>query len=226
LNAHWYDSIPPREYIFVVDVSGSMHGFPLETAKVLLRQLIGSLRPTDTFNVILFDGAAHVMAPQSVPADQANIMSALSLIDRQRGGGGTELYKALQKALALPRTEGSARTVIVITDGYIAAERNVFGLISENLNRSNLFAFGIGRAVNRYLIEGMAKTGQGEPFVVTEPGAAEAAAERFKAYVQAPVLTGIKIDFGSFGAYDVEPAVHGDLFAERPLVISGKRKVE
>lgn len=216
------DAIPPREYIFVVDVSGSMHGFPLETAKVLLQRLIGSLRPTDTFNVILFDGAAHVMAPQSVAADQANIASALNLIDVQRGGGGTELYKALQKALALQRTEGSARTVIVITDGYIAAERNVFGLISDNLNRSNLFAFGIGRGVNRYLIEGMARAGQGEPFVVTEPAAAAYAAMKFKAYVQGPVLTGINIDFGSFQAYDVEPAVHGDLFAERPLVISGK----
>ena len=37
--------IPPREYIFVVDVSGSMTGFPLETAKKLLRDLIGPRSP-------------------------------------------------------------------------------------------------------------------------------------------------------------------------------------
>src|SRR5690606_7467484 len=30
------DAIVPREYVFVVDVSGSMHGFPLDTAKALL----------------------------------------------------------------------------------------------------------------------------------------------------------------------------------------------
>ena len=29
--------INPRDYIFVVDISGSMHGFPLDTAKALLR---------------------------------------------------------------------------------------------------------------------------------------------------------------------------------------------
>ena len=48
--------IPAREYIFVVDVSGSMEGFPLDTSKQLLRDLIGQLRPSDLFNVVLFAG--------------------------------------------------------------------------------------------------------------------------------------------------------------------------
>ena len=33
--------ISPRDYIFVVDISGSMHGYPLETSKALLERLIG-----------------------------------------------------------------------------------------------------------------------------------------------------------------------------------------
>ena len=37
--------IPGREYIFIVDVSGSMYGFPLEISKKLLKDLIGNLRP-------------------------------------------------------------------------------------------------------------------------------------------------------------------------------------
>lgn len=216
------DSVPAREYIFLVDVSGSMNGFPLNTAKVLMKQLIGSLRPTDSFNVILFAGAAQVLAPRSLPADSAHVAAALKLIDARRGGGGTELYRAMKKGLALPRTEGCVRTIVVITDGYVAAERDLFGLIADNLNRSNVFTFGIGSGVNRYLVEGMAKAGQGEPFVVTRPQEAAAAAKRFKAYVEAPVLTGIDIDFGAFKAYDVEPAVQADLFAQRPLVVCGK----
>ena len=52
------NDIPPREYIFVVDVSGSMHGFPLNISKKLLKDLIGKLRPTDTFNVLLFAGGS------------------------------------------------------------------------------------------------------------------------------------------------------------------------
>src|SRR6185503_12514409 len=57
--------IPPREYIFVVDVSGSMSGFPLDTAKNVLRDLIATLKPTDTFNVLLFSGDSHLMSRRS-----------------------------------------------------------------------------------------------------------------------------------------------------------------
>src|SRR5499427_1271330 len=46
--------IPPREYIFLLDVSGSMHGFPLETAKVLMKDLLTQLRPTDYFDMVFF----------------------------------------------------------------------------------------------------------------------------------------------------------------------------
>lgn len=216
------EAIPPREYIFVVDVSGSMRGFPLDTSKALLRSLASGLKPQDTFNVILFSGSAHVLSEKSLPASSDNLQRAMTLVESQRGGGGTELGRALRKALDLPRSENTSRTIVIVTDGYIAAERDVFGLIENNINSSNLFAFGIGRSVNRYLIEGMAKAGQGETFIVTEAQEATAVAGRFKSYIEAPVLTGIGIDFDGFEVSDVEPKRHADLFAQRPLVISGK----
>ncbi len=51
-------SFLPREYIFIVDVSGSTYGFPLEISKKLLKDLIRNLRPTDKFNVLLFSGGS------------------------------------------------------------------------------------------------------------------------------------------------------------------------
>jgi Ca-activated chloride channel family protein len=78
------EQIPPREYVFIVDVSGSMEGFPLEISKNILRDLIGKLKPTDRFNVILFAGASNLMHEQSVPANQSNIKEAINFIDRQK----------------------------------------------------------------------------------------------------------------------------------------------
>ena len=220
------ESIPPREYLFVLDVSGSMNGFPLDTAKVLMKELLESLRPVDRFDLILFAGDARVLAPASIPADAGSIQSALDLIDHQEGGGGTELAGALATGLGLAREEGVARTMVVVTDGYIAAEKEVFGLIADQTGRCNVFAFGIGSSVNRYLIEGLARAGQGEPFVVTDPREAASMAARFRNYIASPVLTGITLDFNGFEAYDVEPARPADIFARRPLIVCGKWRGE
>ena len=57
------EEIPPREYIFVLDVSGSMFGYPLDTAKELIGNLVGNLRDSDQFNLILFSDTAVSMAP-------------------------------------------------------------------------------------------------------------------------------------------------------------------
>ncbi|NLI81983.1 MAG: VWA domain-containing protein [Deltaproteobacteria bacterium] len=214
--------IPPREYIFIVDVSGSMNGFPLEVSKRLLKDLIGNLRPTDHFNVLLFSGGSEVLADQSLPASEENIRKALDVIERQRGGGGTELLPALKKALTLPRREGTSRTVAIVTDGYVAVETEAFDLIRRELGRANCFTFGIGSSVNRFLIEGMARAGVGEPFVVTRPDEAPAAAERFRKMILSPLLTGVTVEFGGFEAYDVVPGAIPDVFARRPVLVYGK----
>ncbi len=214
--------IPGREYIFIVDVSGSMHGFPLEISKTLLQNLIGNLRPTDKFNVLLFSGGSTLMSEESLPATPENIKKAINVIDRQQGSGGTELLPALKRVLSLKKTENYARTIVIATDGYVQVEEEVFDLIRNNLNNANMFAFGIGTSVNRHIIEGMARVGMGEPFVITKPGEALEKAERFRAMIQSPVLTQVKVNFNGFAAYDVEPITIPDVLAERPVIVFGK----
>lgn len=216
------EDIPPREYIFVLDVSGSMEGFPLETAKGLIRSLITNLRETDKFNLVLFAGASSQMSPESLPATQKNIKSAVELIDRQTGGGGTELESALERAVGIPMDKNVSRSVIVITDGYISGEKAIFDIIHKNIGKANFFSFGIGDGVNRYLVDGIAKAGLGESFVVTESSEASAVADRFRTYVQSPVLTDINVTYNGFDAYDIEPPTLPDLFAQRPIVVFGK----
>lgn len=216
------EDIPDREYIFVLDVSGSMNGFPLDTAKVLIGNLVNYLRETDKFNLILFAGASSIMSSSSVPATEANMKEAIKLIDQQEGSGGTELLPALERALSIPKDENISRSVVMITDGYIESEKAIFDLIHNNLNKTNFFTFGIGSSVNRYLIEGMAKAGSGEPFVLTDPSGASEIADRFREYIQSPVLTDIKVQFDGFDAYDVEPPNIPNLFAQRPVILFGK----
>jgi Ca-activated chloride channel homolog len=216
--------IPGREYIFLLDVSGSMHGFPLDTAKTLMRNLLGKLRPSDTFNIVLFSGAAHVRSPQgSIPARKDEIAAAIADIEKAHAGGGTELMGGLEMSYRIPRlNKQMSRSVVVVTDGYVGVEAQAFRFIRERLSDANLFSFGIGSSVNRGLIEGMARAGQGEPFVVLRPEKAAAEADKLRAYIEQPVLTGVNVAFSGFDAYEVAPQKLPDLMARRPLVLFGK----
>lgn len=219
-------TITPRDYIFVVDISGSMHGFPLETAKTLLRELIGNLRPSDTFNVLLFSGSNRFLNEHSVPASKANIDQAVRTIEAMGGNGSTELIPALKRAFAEPKPADVSRTVVVVTDGFVTVEREAFELVRNNLSKANVFSFGIGSSVNRHLMEGLARAGMGEPFIITKPAEAAAEAARFRSMIESPVLTNVKLRFEGLDVYDVEPRNLPDLLAQRPVIVFGKWRGE
>ena len=216
--------VPPREYIFIVDVSGSMHGFPLDVSKKLMKDLLGGLKQGDMFNILLFAGGSQLYSEKSVNASEENISQAMNFIDKQSGGGGTELLPALKRGMSLNSTEGISRSFVIVTDGYVSVEKKAFEYISDNLGKANFFPFGIGSSVNRHLIEVMAHVGQGEAFVVTNEKEAFAIAEKFRKYVSQPVLTNIELSFIGFETYDIQPANTPDVFAERPIIVFGKWK--
>lgn len=214
--------IPDRDYVFLIDVSGSMGGFPLNLAKKLFRDLIGGLRPTDTFNVVLFSGAGEVLSERPLAATEANIGKAVSLLSRHSGGGGTELGAGLSTALALPTDKDASRSLILITDGFISAEAEVFELIRGGAKGTNIFPLGVGSSVNRHLIEGLAHIAGNDSFIVTRSGETQDAVERFRAAVSSPVLTGITVTGDGFKTSEHQPRKLPDLFAKRPLTLIGK----
>jgi Ca-activated chloride channel family protein len=194
----------------------------LDTAKKLMGDLVNVLKPSDTFNIVVFADGSDTFSPGSVPATRSNLTRALQFIGRRNGGGGTRLLAALQRAVAIERQPSVSRSIVLVTDGYVEAESDVFDYVRDQRDDVNFFAFGIGTAVNRLLVEGVARAGLGEPFVVMDPGEAAEAAQRLRRYIDTPVLTGIDVKFTGFDAYDVEPGPVPDLFASRPIVVFGK----
>jgi Ca-activated chloride channel family protein len=216
-------SVLPREFVFIVDVSGSMNGFPLLIANRLMDSLLTVLRPNDKFNIMTFSGGSSVLSDKSILASRENITRGrIFLKNNSNGGGGTELLPALQRALKMPVESNYARSFVVITDGFVSIEREAFKLVRENLNKANVYAFGIGSTVNRYLMEGLARAGNADPMIVTNQSEAPAMADKFKQYIEAPVLTNIHVDYGNLDVYDVEPSAIADVTARRPIIVFGK----
>ena len=221
------EKIPAREYIFIVDVSGSMMGYPIDVSKSLLKNLLGDLKQTDVFNILLFSAENKVFQNSPVYANEENIKKALQFLNGtfSNYGKGTHLLDALKKAYQLPRKiNTSARTMVVITDGYVTVEKEAFQLIENNLNKANVVSFGIGNGVNRFLIEGMAKVGQSNSFIATSKEEAYKVSKTFKKYISSPLLTQIKLKQNNFEMYDVSPKSIPDVFSDRPIMIYGKYK--
>ena len=124
--------------------------------------------------------------------------------------------------LNIPKSDNIARSIVIITDGYISNEQEIFDTIEQNMDTASFFPFGIGSGVNEYLIKGIAGTGLGEAFIVTDSEDAEESASRFKTYIESPLLTDITVDFDSFDVYDVAPAIPSILYAQKPIVLFGK----
>jgi Ca-activated chloride channel homolog len=218
------EDLLPREYIYIVDVSGSMRGFPLSVSKAIIGTMLKTMRPSDYFNILFFAGGNQVLSEKSLPVTQKNVAMAQQWLSAQNGGGGTQLLPAMKRSLELPKTKGTSRTIAIVTDGYVTVEQEVFELIKNKLGEANMFTYGIGSAVNRFLIEGMARAGQGESFVVTSQHDALVEGTRFANYILNPVLTDIDIKFKGIDVYDVSPGSQPDLFASRPVVVYGKFK--
>ena len=215
------EDVTPKELVFVLDTSGSMSGFPIEKAKETMGLALDSLNPQDTFNLITFAGDTHVLFEEPVPATRENLLKARQFLQSREGGGGTEMMKAIEAALAPSDAQGHVRVVCFMTDGYVGDDFEIIGEVQKHPN-ARVFSFGIGDAVNRFLLGKMAEEGRGEVEYVALGDDGSAAARRFHERVRNPLLTDITIDWGGLQVTDVYPRRIPDLFGSVPVIVSGR----
>jgi Ca-activated chloride channel family protein len=213
--------VTPKELVFVLDTSGSMHGFPIDKAKETMNLALDSLYPSDTFNLITFSGDEHVLFPAPVPATKANLAAARKFLETREGSGGTEMMKAIKAALDPSDAQDHLRIVCFMTDGYVGNDMQIIDEIQKHPN-ARIFAFGIGNSVNRFLLDNMARHGHGEVEYVGLNSDGSAAARRFHERVRNPLLTDISIDWNGLPVADVYPQRVPDLFGAKPVVLTGR----
>jgi hypothetical protein len=114
------------------------------------------------------------------------------------------------------------RVVCFMTDGYVGNDFEIIDAVKKNAATTRVFSFGIGSSVNRFLLDGMAHAGRGEVEYVLLESDAEAAVNRFRERIDAPVLTDVAIDWGTLPVEEVFPRQLPDLFSVKPLVIHAR----
>jgi Ca-activated chloride channel family protein len=204
--------VTPREMVFVLDCSGSMHGEPMDASKRFMRRALETLRPGDHFRVIRFSDSASAFNAHPLPATPENLRRASTFIDQLEGQGGTEMTWGIRAALDPAPIPGAMRIVVFLTDGYIGNDVDVVRMVRARRGETRLFSFGIGRSVNRYLLEEMARAGRGLARFVRPEEDAEGAADRLAERLRAPYLTDVAVDWGKAPVFDATPARLPDLF--------------
>jgi len=210
--------------VFVLDVSGSMNGAPLDISKRTMERCLARLAPTDTFQIVCFAGKATIMAEKPIPATADNIAHAKRFVNRLEGNGGTEMLQGIRAALEFAHDPDRYRIVSFMTDGFIGNEQHIFAAVRQSIGPSRIFAFGIGSSVNRHLIEGLGRIGRGTTAFVGLDESSEKAVDALYQRIEHPALTDIKLEWSGAEVTDVHADPIPDLFFGRPVVITGRYK--
>ncbi len=210
----------PREVVYVIDTSGSMHGESINQARSALQLALHSLKPGDRFNVIQFNSNTHALFGGSVPANPQNIQQAMNYVAGLRAEGGTEMQSALQLALKGEASEGMLRQVIFLTDGSVGNEEQLFKTIQQQLGSSRLFTVGIGSAPNSFFMTRAAQFGRGSFTYIGKVDEVQQKMAELFSKLESPVLTDVSIKLPNSAKVDIWPKRIPDLYLGEPLLLA------
>jgi Ca-activated chloride channel family protein len=212
----------PKELVFVIDRSGSQMGAPLDKAKETMRYILEHMHPNDTFQVVDFGSTSNALFATPQLASPEMKRRARTYIDALEANGGTMMAEAVERVCNMPADANRLRIVTFMTDGYVGNDFEVLGLVQKLRATSRWFPFGTGNGVNRFLIDGMAKLGGGEPDYVLLTASGDEVGRTFWDKISSPVLTDVKVAFEGLDVIETFPVQHGDVWAERPLVVQAR----
>lgn len=212
----------PREMIFIIDTSGSMHGVSIQQAKEALLSALGELRPDDRFNIVEFNSITRPLFPASVMANAGNIDSASRFVRALNADGGTEMYPALDFALRTPAYDSYLRQLIFITDGAVDNEEGLFSLIDARLQGARLFTVGIGSAPNSWFMRKAAEAGRGTFTTISALHEVGEKMDRLFRKLENPQVTDIDVQWPGSVLIDSYPSVTPDLYLGEPISIRAR----
>ena len=240
--------IVEKDFVFVLDRSGSMARRKIEQAKAALRYCVQNLNDGDRFNLILFNTDITSLADELNRGEKwfgeerwrdSAAMShklidvkdgrekALAFIGGIEGRGGTNINDALLTAFAEEPDPKRPRIIVFLTDGQPTVGVRNPALILENVGKANrnlsrIFVFGVGYDVNDHMLDKMAADNGGTRNYVTPNEDIEVAVSSLFRKMNEPVLVDVGINFGQILTKELTPKNLPDLFREEQLTILGR----
>ena len=210
-----------RDWVFVLDISGSMQG-KFATLADGVQQALGKLNPNDRFRIYTFNNGAAELTTGFITASQANVAHYTDQVGRLSSSGGTNLYAGLRAGLSgldSDRTSGIA----LVTDGVanvgVTEKKEFLDMMAKHDVR--LFTFIMGNSANRPLLEAMTEVSNG--FAMETSNSDDIAGQLMlaTAKIRHAALHDVKLDISGLKVADMTPEVIGSLYHGEQLNVLG-----
>jgi Ca-activated chloride channel family protein len=211
----------PVEMLYMIDTSGSMEGTSIVQAREALLNAMDRLTPSDRFAILEFNSVFREFNPQPLETTTENLESARRFVRNLRAGGGTEMLPALLHLMNKQPTSGYLRHIVLLTDGDLGNEEEIFAGLRKGLGDARLYTVAIGSAPNLFLATKMAEFGRGTFTHIADNSETREKMSQLLDTIQSPVLTDVKLTFSGVEVKDVYPKNLPDLFLRQPLIVYG-----
>ncbi|XP_047005472.1 inter-alpha-trypsin inhibitor heavy chain H3 isoform X9 [Ictalurus punctatus] len=218
----------PKNVVFIIDRSGSMHGRKMTQTHLAMLKILGDLAQDDYFGLIIFDSAVDVWKAELLQAKEINLKQAKDFVKSITDRGATDINAAVLKGVEMitkyPR-KGSASILILLTDGDPTSGETNTARIQENIKEAiggkfPLYCLGFGFDVNFDFLEKMALENDGVARRIYEDSDADLQLQGFYEEVATPLLTDVQLNY--IGAANLTQTSFRQYYNGSEIVVSGK----
>lgn len=222
-----------REVTLVIDRSGSMAGPKLDQVKAAALQVVEGLNDGEAFNLIVYNEAVEMFAPQPVIKNAETTQKARDYIGALRVSGGTNIHDSLVEALRQKPVAGALPLVLFLTDGLPTIGQTSEKAIREAVAKGNphqrrVFTFGVGVDVNTPLLSRIARETRASAEFVLPKEDVEVKVGRVFDRLRGPLLThpSLKVLEDPNRVSDLIPVPLPDVFEGEQILLSGTYRGE
>jgi Ca-activated chloride channel family protein len=210
------------DYVFVLDVSGSMSG-KIHTLAHGVSQALGELDPGDRFRIVTFNDRERELTRDWVPATANEVAHFVQQLQGLRSSGSTNLYAGLSRALD-GLDDDRATSVVLVTDAVtntgIVDPREFHDLMKKYDVR--LFGFLMGNSANWPLMRLISEASGGFYAPISNADDVIGQILLAKSKITHEALHDAEFQVRGVGTFDTTGAIVGKIYRGQQLVLFGR----
>ncbi|KAM9592864.1 inter-alpha-trypsin inhibitor heavy chain H3 isoform 1-T1 [Trichechus inunguis] len=225
----------PKNVVFVIDTSGSMHGQKIQQTRDALLKILEDMKKEDYLNFILFSGYVTNWKDSLVQATPENLQEARTFVRNIQSSGMTNINDGLLRGISMLNKareehtvpERSTSIIIMLTDGDANVGESRPEKIQENVRNAirdkfPLYNLGFGNNLNYNFLESMALENHGLARRIYEDADADLQLQGFYEEVANPLLTSVETEYPENAVLDLTQSSYQHFYDGSEIVVAGR----